>query len=125
MLWNCHFTKNERYHKSFFNAFDRKCAITTSYHIFLQNNNFCRAPLESCFCVVKFGKIIRMIRNVPCCQSTTALRSFILEVIIFRNANKNYLEQLPVKKPSNSCFCCFCWFIKALKLYLCNIVTNQ
>ena len=56
MLWNCHFTKNERYHKSFFNAFDRKCAITTSYHIFLQNNNFCRAPLESCFCVCKIWK---------------------------------------------------------------------
>ena len=51
MLQTCDFTKNEHYHKLFFKAFDHKCATTTSYHIFLQNNYFCRAPIQSCFCV--------------------------------------------------------------------------
>ena len=27
----CNFTKNERYHKLFFKAFDRQCGIATSY----------------------------------------------------------------------------------------------
>ena len=57
MFWTCDFTKIERYHKLFFKAFDHKCAITTSYHIFLQNNYFCRAPLESYFCVWKIWEI--------------------------------------------------------------------
>ena len=57
MLQTCDFTKNERYHKLLFKAFDHKCAITTSYHIFLQNNYFCRAPLESCFYFWKIWEI--------------------------------------------------------------------
>ena len=48
---------NEHYRKLFFKAFDRTCAITTSYHIFLHSSYFCRAPLESCFCVWKIWKI--------------------------------------------------------------------
>ena len=123
MSQTCHFTKNERYHKLFFKAFDHKCAVTTSYHIFLQNNYFCRAPLESCFCVWQiWKKILRqisgIIRKVPCCQSTTVLRSFIVEMRIFRNAHKIYLKQIPVKISFSSCLCCFCWFIKALNTIL-------
>ena len=101
MLQTCDFTKNEHYDNLFFKAFDYKCAITTSYHIFLQNNYFCRAPLENCFCVWKIQEFLRqisgIIRKVPCYQSTTVLRSFIVEVRILRNAFKIYLEQLPVK----------------------------
>ena len=37
------------YQKLFFKAFDHKCAITTSHHIFLQNNYFCKAPLKAAF----------------------------------------------------------------------------
>ena len=45
------------------------------------------------------------------------------KVIIFQNACKIYLEQLPVKISFNICFFCFCWFIKALNaifVYRCN-----
>ena len=57
MLQTCNFTKNERYHKLIFKAFDHTSTIATSYHIFLQNNCFGRAPLESCFCVWKIWEI--------------------------------------------------------------------
>ena len=57
MLETCDFTKNEHYRKLFFKAFNQKCAITTSYHIFFQNNYFCRAPLKRCFCVWKIWEI--------------------------------------------------------------------
>ena len=56
MLQTCYFTKNERYHKLFFKAFDDKSVITTSLDIFLQNSYFCRKPLESCFCACKIGE---------------------------------------------------------------------
>ena len=111
MFQTCSFTINEHYHKLFFKAFDHKGAITTSCHIFLHNNYFCRAPLESCFCVWKiFWKFLRTIRNVPCYQSTAVLRSFIVEVWILRNVFKIYLEQLPVKI-SFLFFLLFCYLL--------------
>ena len=57
MLQTCGFTINEHYHKLFFKAFDHKSATTTSYHILLHNNYFCRVPLESCFCACKIWEV--------------------------------------------------------------------
>ena len=46
------------------------------------------------------GKFLRktsgIIRKVPCYQSSTVLRNFIVEVRILRNAFKIYLEKLPI-----------------------------
>ena len=55
-------------------------------------------------CVSKIRKFLRqasgIIRKIPCYQSTTALRSFVVKVRILQNAFKIYLEQLPGKNIS-------------------------
>ena len=77
MLQTCHFTKNEPYHKLFFKAFDHKSVITTSHHVFLQNNYSCRTPLESGFVLGKFGKILRQTSEI-----IIKIASFIVEARI-------------------------------------------
>ena len=89
----CNFTKNERYHKLFFKAFDGQCGIATSYHTSRRTTTFVEHHSRAATVLGKFGKIHRqtsgIIRKALCYQSISVPRTnFTVEVGIFAGSLK-------------------------------------
>ena len=83
----------------FFKDFSYSCRRAILHYSLLQNNKFCRTPLESCFCVVRiwgyFRKTSGIIEKVPCSQSTAVLStSFTVDVTVkFLKMSKTILPE--------------------------------
>ena len=134
MIQTCHFTKNERYHKLFFKAFDHKCVITTSHHIFLQNNYFCRTPLESCFCAWKIWensrnflgmmiKVPRFIGEVRILSGTLLFLRNLSGITTFKNIFQQLFLLLFPIQALNAIFKQYCNYCHELQMWQSSWIT--
>ena len=105
------YLKKECFHKEIFKTFDHMCGIAIFHHSFYRTTTFVEHPSKAASLFSKSVEILmetfKIIRKVPCYQSSTALRtSYTVEVRIFMKSLEKLYGTIIRKNIFN-----FKWFI--------------